>query len=201
MTDYITVRPGLVTGNLIAEYPIPLNAHWVLTRIKKEVPRAFIAGGCIRDTILKRPVSDIDVFVPHGEEYLAREAIAHSHPKHTKEVPEPYFIMHTDVRTVNYYEGEDALPVNIIGITQGLDNPKAQLERFDFGLCRVAWDGKRLWKDLSFDVDSRDETFTLLFTQSDDAHENSMRRYARISQKYPGWKLVDKTKEEELFPL
>jgi hypothetical protein len=101
--------------------------------------------------------------------------------------------MNADIRTVRYYEGDNgAPPVNIIGVS-GECTPEAQLSRFDFGICRVGFDGQRLWKDLAFDRDQRDSTFSLLQSTSKKQREHSMKRFDRLVTKYPGWKFVDRT--------
>lgn len=181
--------------NVIIEYPIPAFAVTVLKNIQRAVPRAFVAGGCLRDTIMGRPINDIDVFVPEGQDYMASEVLRNNGAVVTKSIPEPYFTMNNDVRSVRYFEGHHMpLPVNIIGVYNC--TPEAQLERFDFGICRVAYDGIRLWKDLAFDRDQADETFSLLVDQTEDQRNYSLGRYERLSGKYPGWKFVDKLKHD-----
>ena len=187
-------------GHRIIEYPIPLAASNVLRRIQNGgVPEAIVAGGCLRDTIMHRPVNDIDVFVPEDDVWRARRAIRETHPECVRSIPEPYFVFNTEVRSVDYYAPKSGVvwpPVNIIGVTNGTCTPEQQLERFDFGICRVAFDGVRLWKDLAFDRDQRDETFSLLVSQSTRQREYSLARYERLQEKYAGWKLVDKYNDE-----
>lgn len=173
-------------------YKIPAAAVSALCRVHDHVPEALVAGGCLRDTLLGRPVNDVDIFVPYGKERLAALAIEGTHPVLTKSIPEPYFTFNSDVRSVDYYAGSDGeLPINIIGVSEGTCTPWQQLERFDFGICRVAFDGERLWKDLSFDRDARDRTFTLMVSQTDDQRDYSMQRYERLLKKYPTWRFVD----------
>lgn len=185
--------------SMILEYPIPYQAASVLKRVQTLVPSAIIAGGCLRDAINGRTINDIDVFVPVSTLSLVREALAETHPELTKSIPEPYFTFNNDVRSVQYYGGK-GLPVNVIGVTADMCNPEDQLARFDFGICKVAYDGVRLWKDLAFDRDQRDQTFTLLPYQTPEQREYSMQRYARLtSDKYAGWKLVDATPKPHVF--
>jgi hypothetical protein len=187
------------------EYPIPLEAVLVLNRVQADVPQAIVAGGCLRDAINERPINDIDFFVPDRSYYTACEIVSETHPKLVKTIHEAYFVFNNDVREVRYYEGEGRIPVNVIAVTEGTCTPEQQLGRFDFGICKVAWDGKRLWKDLAFDRDQADETFTLLVPQTDQQRDYSMQRYGRLQAKYRGWKFVDgvkpwkKTKIEPFF--
>jgi hypothetical protein len=185
----------------IIEYPIPLSASYVLSLIQQGgVPEAIVAGGCLRDAIMGRSINDIDVFVPEDKAHKAAFAIQDTHPTLAKSIPEPYFTFNNDVRSVNYYEAPDGwLPVNIIGVTKGTCTPEQQLERFDFGICRVAFDGRRLWKDLSFDRDQADETFTLSVSQTQDQRRYSMQRYERLQAKYNGWRFVDASPKPNTF--
>jgi hypothetical protein len=179
---------------LIIEYPVPSAAAKLLRSVQKDVPQALVAGGCIRDAINNRSISDIDIFVPESAVWIAADAIRKTHPTRTKTIPEPYFVFNNDVRVVEYYESELGFPqVNLIGVTNGTCTPEKQLERFDFGICRVAFDGQRLWKDLAFDRDQADETFTLLVWQTQEQRDFSVQRYERLQAKYNGWKFVDKS--------
>ncbi len=195
-------KPAEVTANAIIEYPIPVAAMSLLKRVQNGgVPEAIVAGGCLRDTIMGRPVNDIDIFVPENAVEPAQRAIHETHPKCTKSIPKPYFIFNSDVRTVRYYDPKDGVKwpqVNIIAVA-GECTPEAQLERFDFGICRVAFDGVRLWKDLGFDRDQRDETFSLLVGQSEEQRKYSLKRFERLLAKYPGWRFVDRYAEKNWF--
>lgn len=177
--------------NHLITYPIPAQAAQVLRRVQQEVPEAIVAGGCLRDAIMNRPINDIDVFVPEDQAARAAMAIYETHPKHVKTLHEAYFTFNNDVRRVSYYEGgEGKLPVNIIGVYQC--TPEKQMERFDFGICRVAFDGIRLWKDLAFDRDQRDETFSLLVDQTEEQLKYSLQRFERLQGKYNGWRFVNR---------
>jgi hypothetical protein len=182
-------------------YCIPIDAVDALLRIQVDVPEALLAGGCIRDCINNVPVNDFDIFVPEDMAWIARRAIKDTHPKLGRSIPEPYFTHNNDVRSVSYYEGDALTPVNIIGVTRGTCTPEQQLERFDFGICRVAFDGDNLWKDLSFDRDMLQKTFTLTDAyQTCDQLNYSLGRFERLSAKYQGWKLVrPEPKHKEAF--
>jgi tRNA nucleotidyltransferase/poly(A) polymerase len=176
---------------MIIIYKIPGEFTDALARVQAYVPQALLAGGCLRDTINDVPVNDIDIFVPAGQELLAGHLLSDTHPTLGKSIPEPYFTHNDDVRSVQYYEGVGYKPVNIIGVTHGTCTVEKQLSRFDFGICRIAYDGERLWKDLSFDRDMADKTFTLTSEfQTPEQLAYSLGRFERLSGKYPGWKLV-----------
>ncbi len=174
-------------------YKIPDEFTDLLALVQAYVPEAMLAGGCLRDTINNRPVNDIDIFVPEDKASLAGRLISDTHPTLAKSIPQPYFTFNNDVRSVDYYEGVyGEKPVNIIGVTNGTCTPEQQLERFDFGICRIAYDGETLWKDLSFDRDMRDRTFTLTNNfQTPDQRDYSLARFGRLRDKYVGWKLID----------
>lgn len=178
---------------MIITYKIPGEYTDLLAHVQSYVPQALLAGGCLRDTINNVPVNDIDIFVPEDKAKLAGHLISDTHPTLAKSIPEPYFTMNNDVRSVDYYAGARGVrPVNIIGVTAWTCTPEQQLARFDFGICRVAYDGKTLWKDLSFDRDKADRTFTLTSNfQTPDQLKNSRARFERLSGKYVGWKLIE----------
>jgi hypothetical protein len=65
--------------------------------------------------------------------------------------------------------------------------PVALLGRFDFGLCRVGFDGERPFYTDDFLRDAFGLTMTLI-NPIDEAQ--SLKRYERISAKYPDHRLV-----------
>lgn len=171
-------------------FRIPGEWAAVLKNIQAVAPEAFIAGGCLRDYWNDKPVNDIDIFVPASKGLAT--AVKLTHAKKTKSIPEPYLTHDNNVRYIDYYEDLTCKlpPVNLIGVSDEVCNPSDQLERFDFGICRVAYDGVTLWQDLSYHRDIRAKTFTLKEGQTEEQLKFSLGRFNRLSLKYPGFKLV-----------
>ena len=172
-------------------HSIPREWSKLLSRIQQKESRALIAGGCLRDHYLERPVADIDIFVP-DDETGAAGVIRYDRPVLAKSVPKPYFTHDSDVRQIGYYESaeERLTPVNLIHVSSYACTPWDQIERFDFGICQIAFDGQQLFMTSAFGRDVKERTFTYLRQEPSEAqHEASMGRFERLSLKYPGWKL------------
>ena len=72
--------------------------------------------------------------------------------------------------------------------------------RFDFGLCRIAYDGERFDTHWSYESDRMDELFALRRCVSPQTLLLSLTRYKRLEQKYVGWDLVVPSKFSEFVP-
>ena len=183
------------------KFAIPNWWRVLLNRVQLKAPKALIGGGCLRDLYLNRPIADVDLFVPEGESGV-REVVNLTHPKLTRYAYEPYFTHDQHVRQIGYFESAvlDVPPINLIHVSAHTCEPWTQIERFDFGLCQIAFDGEQLYMSSAFGRDVKQKTFTYTRNPDTEAQRtNSMARYERLSKKYEGWKLVMPTPKEELF--
>src|SRR3954447_20653564 len=64
-------------------------------------------------------------------------------------------------RVAKFEKADETIPVCIIGLLPDFANLKANLERFDFGLCMAAFDGKQTIRTAEFDQDVEAHAFTL----------------------------------------
>lgn len=169
---------------------IPNEACQVLDLVQNSgAVDAIIAGGCLRDADNDRPINDIDVFVGSRYADSAYAALLADGYVLGKRLDEAYMTMDGSIKCCSYFEREGSLPVNVIEI-YGRCDLEHQLERFDFGICAIAWDGKNLIKALRYQIDQQNKTFTLRRRQTDLQKEYSLQRFTRLAQKYPGYKLV-----------
>lgn len=172
-------------------------AQRLIRAVRKVREEAVVAGGFMRDVRNGRPVKDVDIFVRplNPNEYAEITRLINvTHPD-----PEPYtlegvdyFVWEPWVRRVTEYSSDDGWPaVNLIEIDIPRDRPfmQALLNRFDFGLCRIAWDGTLAFNGVGYQEDVDSEEITLLRSENQAQFDRSMQRYARLAQKYD-WPLV-----------
>lgn len=167
---------------------------WVapLSAVKAVCRDAVIAGGCLRDLDHGRPVKDIDIFVNGG----ALENLEH--------LRQQLVDAGLDCQDIDY---EKSYPIgelnDVVGDFEilGLTDEPIQLimvswdtsritERFDFGICRVSFDGETLFRSDDYEKDSADQVFRLVQDRSGVWLSASVHRYARLVRKYEDWRFV-----------
>lgn len=189
---------------------IPEAYRNALTAIQAMFPEAVLGGGCLRDLVLGRPgfVKDLDIVIDSSirtigeieeaindfiEEVLApaskwEDGAASWRAIVGEQDLEKYGLLMPDVKAV-WEIKVPALgpwPLQIIAVNQG-KRPFSLLsvaERPDFGICRIAYDGKQLCITTDFLLDAAYRRFTLLRSTAIIAHAN---RWVRLQSKYPGW--------------
>jgi hypothetical protein len=155
-------------------------------------PGGVIAGGVVRDLVNGVEQKDIDIFVPYmGHERNGRVA-TFADGYSAQFYQEPFHYITEEVATV---WGVDAdyipLPIQIIEMANGYV-PMDRVRLMDFGICQF-WldeDGLVTGTAAAWD-DTEMNTFTLLRPESDGERARSMRRWDRLSQKYPGYQLKE----------
>lgn len=106
---------------------------WVneLARLESLGLRGFIAGGAVRDMILRRPHKDVDIWLPHCYAATAEvQARAHG----WRIVAEGGYVS-SALEAVYEYESNGET-INLI--VTPLQSPEEVMGRFDFGICRAA---------------------------------------------------------------
>ena len=179
-----------------AQAPRP-PARWlgVLAQVQEKFPEAVIAGGALRDLILDRPVGDIDIFVkaqgPYTEAHL-KALFGDSIEKVSKEwvikyaehLPELDSVWDIKMRDADYH------PFQVIALNMDV-TPQSAVERFDFGICRVAHDGNRLYITPEFAQDADNHTFTALRVHNKQSTWDRIDRFLSPGSKYQGWEWRD----------
>ena len=160
---------------------------WValLKQLQKTDPSAVIAGGAIRDLIcMRRPIKDIDFFVKKPNA-IFDQWISELSPNHNEyQGSNPY------VRDILYYPNAAPLPINVV-VGEGYESTYQLIETFDFGLCQVAFDGRRIIKSWAFDWDHRRYQMTMRpGPRQTNRVQTSMARFERWKEKYPDFTLA-----------
>lgn len=169
--------------------------------IRQHAPEAFLAGGALRDLDNGKVIKDLDVFLSADADM---DAIMFAMLDHG------YATVGTDLSLSEEY---GSLGVGVTGILEllNIDSGKpplnfirveeptvtGQINRFDFGICQIAYDGERVMKTPAYLLDKASKTFTI--TRHDDGIDRALRRWERLRQKYVNWQLVNP--EGEMFDV
>jgi hypothetical protein len=134
----------------------------VLATLQQIAPEAHIAGGAVRDTLLQKPIHDIDVFMKdaHVEEAAA---LLRSSCSYVKVGEWKQYLGFSDpamTRVAKFEKADETIPVCIIGLQPGFASPENNIARFDFGICMAAFDGKQTIQAAEFDQDENARIFT-----------------------------------------
>lgn len=171
----------------------------VFKTVQSVEPSAILAGGALRDLDNERPVKDLDIFVPVDSLNPPRivEALSKTHQLESW-LGDQYFDWDTCVANVGVINAvvEGLPPVNLIVIHDcTIAN---QMERFDFGICRIMFNGNTLHRHPGYVKDKEDHTFTLLRNCTYEQRVYSRKRFERLQEKYPGWTLVIPVREAQI---
>jgi hypothetical protein len=176
-------------------FELPKDWADTLALIQTKFPEAVIAGGALRDTIMQKPVSDIDIFVKaqgayteahlktlfgDGVEMVSKEWTT-QYGEHLPELDSVWDIKRRD--------GQHH-PFQIIALNMDV-TPDTTVARFDFGICRVAHNGKQLLITDAFASDADNHTFTALRVHNKGSTWDRYYRFTEKGAKYDGWKLSD----------
>ena len=132
---------------------IPEKWTEILTKVQTIYPEAIIAGGCLRDLDHGKEPKDIDIFVEDWKfPYL----------------DVPLGFTKKGKKTFYFHQGADEvikldygdLPVEFIKM-EGAHTPWAVLNRFDFGINRIAWDGKEFYISEYYKLDKENKCVTM----------------------------------------
>lgn len=177
--------------------PWPQLDGWlkVLANIQQASPSAILAGGCLRDLAHGVSAKDIDIFVDQYEApaLLLEEQARLTHPEKLNfiDCDVTYQDWSSDVIGIHEFGRDDGQPMlNLIVVRGGTCTVEEQLERFDFGICKVAHDGTDYQVHADYLKDRANRTFTLTRSGTKRQWEQSLKRFERISPRYPGWTLV-----------
>jgi hypothetical protein len=153
--------------------------------------QVHIAGGAVRDTILGRPIRDIDIFLPdtHGD---AAATLLRSQFGYVKVGQWAQYMGFSDpmvARVAKFEKADETIPVCLIGLTAEL-SAYENIERFDFGICMAAWEGgsTQMITNDQFKRDAEGKTFTLRRADNFTQFTYSMSRFEKLTaDRYKGW--------------
>jgi Poly A polymerase head domain len=166
----------------------------LISDLRKISPQAHIAGGAVRDTIMQKPLHDIDIFVDDDdvEEVASRMRSKHSYVKTGEWTQYQEFSDPAMTRVAKFEKADEKIPVCIIGLHSGYAEPEANIARFDFGICMAAFTGEIPYiLSREFIDDSDENAFTLHRADNAEQFAYSMVRFDKIrADRYQGWRLV-----------
>lgn len=153
----------------------PIPARWAEAL---EADRGYIAGGCLRDLIIGVPPKDVDIFT---------DEVDLRNMQRLGDVSKGVFEFEGDYQNALEVwnigpplSSSTSLQV-IVNYDEHLD-PREAIDRFDIGLCRVAWDLKGWVVHSYFIEDLEEETFRV---RSDRTPASTRRRMKRFRRRYP----------------
>lgn len=169
---------------------------------------AILAGGALRDNLMGKPVKDLDVFFAAGSPIAATDMIVNvqdSLPASIESIiaGEEYREWVGDqllaVATLEplSFDTIDLPQVNLIALPTGA-TLQSTVGRIDFGICQVGLTIREEFITEAFTKDFNEKTFT--FTKDADQWPYSERRWLRLREKYPDFKLVGAPDPEEFGP-
>jgi hypothetical protein len=165
-------------------------------------PKVYVAGGCLRDLDNGKDINDIDIFVS-CDDNLARQV---KHSKQANYRPFTYAgalerLFKTESKllsTKNYttwnramrimaVEELDTKPHKIQTILYqhaGTRGPRNLLEYFDINLCKISFDGNRIYRSDEYKRDVENKTITI-DTSLQAPHERTLQRVEKLKKKFP----------------
>jgi len=165
---------------------IPGKWKEILSKVQTISPDAIIAGGALRDLDNGKPIKDLDIFVPLTADFSlgsfynifgVREIDESSNAEEYQN--------NEEVCGVYVYNLPDFdIPVNIIACVPHEDFMNHQLERFDIGICKIAYNGKEVIRHHWYNIDREAKSLCIYNTLWLDS---SLKRLNRLGEKYQGW--------------
>jgi hypothetical protein len=193
MTDRAGRFSGKVRKKVVNANKTVFDYGELLAGLQQITPEAHIAGGAVRDTILQKPIHDIDVFMDnyHVDEAAAllRSSCAYVKVGEWKE-----YLGFSDpamLRVAKFEKADETIPICVIGLKPAYATPRENISRFDFGVCMAAFEGGTTICTAAFDRDLEGQTFTLMRADNEAQFNYSMSRFEKITAgRYRGWTLA-----------
>ncbi len=157
-------------------------------------PEAIVAGGAIRDYDNGRgsEVKDVDVVIFDRPGYLSHlKRAMHGFAHRVAVAPEvANYLEFENVECVHEFLKEGHPPIQVV-VALVPRTALEILERHDFGICQVGFDGVQIIRTPQYVTDQVNKTFTLVRCRNEQDRERSAGRFARLVLKYPGWRMVE----------
>jgi hypothetical protein len=166
----------------------------ILEALQRALPGSVhIAGGAVRDTILDRPIRDIDIFLSHAASDRAAALLRtkFGYVKVGEWVRYEGFSDPMVERVGKFEKADETIPICLIGLAEDLD-PYDNIARFDFGVCMAAWQGGHCEMITSDDFkrDIESKIFRLCRADNLAQFSYSMVRFEKLTaDRYKGWTL------------
>lgn len=155
----------------------------ILEVVRWEFPGSHpvIGGGALRDSILGRPIKDVDVFLrAKDHDNLDSELTTFIRP--------PIIVQHgygrADMHGAWDFK-QQLCGFDVQLILADFEDLQDLAHTFDIGLSRVTFDGRALYVTKEFEEDAADKAFRIRRADNHYEVERSLRRIERHSVKYP----------------
>ena len=175
----------------------------ILEALQRAVPSSVhIAGGAVRDTILDRPIRDVDIFLSNTDADPAA-ALLRAKFGYVKVGEWKQYMGFSDpmmVRVAKFEKADETIPICLIGLGKNL-SPYENITRFDFGPCMAFWQGgaTTMLTNDRFKRDVERKTFTLCRADNLAQFSYSMARYEKLTaDRYKDWGLSVPSEFEQL---
>lgn len=173
---------------------IPVKWRELLAAIQAVCPSAVLAGGALRDRDNGVAVKDLDIFITARDARDAFDAIIAltaadlevSFDETNGDTAYPEDQNLEVVQIADLHTTITSLPVQLI--FTNWDTARI-VERFDYGICRLSFDGEQIVRPPEYDEDREKQVFRLRRDRPTPiSMRGSIRRYARLTRdKYEGW--------------
>jgi hypothetical protein len=145
----------------------------------------------MRDLDNGRPIKDLDIF--YNEETVsdhALQSVISGRYVHHNQCNGAYIDAASEILfTTVFHDLHGGPDLNLINVAPDFD-PLGMLQRMDFGICLIGFNGEQVIRTAEYMRDQADHTFTLTRADNVAGVIRSLKRYERLSQKYDGWELV-----------
>ena len=210
---------------------IPVAWKNFLSKIQTLYPEAIIAGGALRDVIIDKPIKDVDLFIRDTGNSVDVNKIAELFGiKVDKDGRGDHIKLTNDFKVMKDKAYKDSSKkYGIIGKKYALETHINQLfdvqyngvlyqlifvevepvkmvySDFDFGICKVWFDGEDLVvsEEFEYDLEHKQLTLSGSFSEGQLLHTLYVHR-PNLVKKFPNWKVVidilDKKKIEDFPP-
>jgi hypothetical protein len=181
---------------------IPEPWRDVLTVLKEKHPEAIIAGGALRDLVCGVEPADIDYFLLDKPQMArARTSAKDGLRKELEEVLPFKLREYGNVDIQKYEKNFSRISAVFNGELEGNhyqficlnDFGAGVLLEFDWGICRIAYDGWQLHLHNDFMHDYAHKTFTLRHRHDIDAARNRVNQWQNRSPIYAEWGVYEGT--------
>lgn len=169
---------------------------------------AAVAGGCLRDLMHGKPVSDIDVFISLGDEgqdpgdWIEEDSLFNEYKNGMRKLAESLYstkkrverkceggsdYSSSFIREVwEFPEGFRMYPLQLVFSSESpVDTVR---DDFDFGICQAWTSGGRVQTTPAYKSDDAHRKFELM--NQDTGRPTTWERLQKLRAKYPGWRFV-----------
>lgn len=189
---------------------IPEAWREVLRKVQTVCPEAIIGGGALRDLYNGAPIKDVDIFVRGRADIdsmiSSLRAATSMNFERLDAVMQEYANSTADIEAVldgpklkscsDEFCGWSCNCPSVQIIVCSVNSPaltadfrEHQLQRFDIGICQIAFDGKGVHQTVDYSLDVMSKRIRVAEMQTDERRARSLLRVERIAEKYPGWKI------------